>query len=745
MRTTFLLFLYIQLATAFSHADSPARPNILYFYVDDMGWGSLGPNAQTARKAAGLPYVKTPHLDELAAKGVNFTRAYGCTVCSPARSSQQTGFHQGHTFADRNDPDNARKAIRTDDITMGGILSKAGYATGYWGKWGYGGSKDMANPTIDNVQTLPTSHGYQHVVAELHHVRAHTFFQPTLWSAPAPSNAKGGLELIPNSMATFRGKAQYPNEPALQNHSDYPETAYCDDVYCFAALDFVRANAAKYNNDGTPFFGLLAVQVPHAPFDEIMELPKWDRGYVDDPEFQKLSDQTRQWAAMVTRVDGHFGNILKALEDPNGDGDNSDSVANNTLVIFQSDNGGPGGPSNKELDTNGGLRGNKGTIYEGGIRVPTLMRWPAKITANSKLKIGSSFDEVIDISDLLPTFCELAGAETPVGLDGVSFAPLLTGEGEKKPRDFLIHEAGGSASIIRGEHKLVKSKKGLELYDLEADHSESKNIAMAHPELVAELQKILLEERVGEPKGFANTYHSWIGEDGESLSKAANWSDYLYENEGETYLEDSGAPRLSWIARIENTKSERPATAIVDKDISFLGLQIRGGKGDQKVQVNQGVTLLARNELRLSKGANLQLDNSTISSLRWIEVGKGASIRGRGKVEGSLHNSGKVDLAAKRGEPIPELLVHGNYVEQLGSRLRIKNSEAPVLKVLGTAKLAGTLELAETPTESMGTILTADQVEGRFANVLVTAPDGTPFRIFYNRNAVRIARMPSDS
>ena len=146
MRTTFLLFLCIQLATAFSYADSPARPNILYFYVDDMGWGSLGPNAQAARKAAGLPHVKTPHLDELAAKGVNFTRAYGCTVCSPARSSQQTGFHQGHTFADRNDPDNARKAIRTDDITMGDVLSKAGYATGYWGKWGYGGSKDMQTP-----------------------------------------------------------------------------------------------------------------------------------------------------------------------------------------------------------------------------------------------------------------------------------------------------------------------------------------------------------------------------------------------------------------------------------------------------------------------------------------------------------------------------------------------------------------------------------------------------------------------
>ncbi|MBT3570574.1 MAG: sulfatase-like hydrolase/transferase, partial [Opitutae bacterium] len=103
------------------------RPNILYLYVDDMGWGSIGPNGQAERKALGKPYVLTPNLDRLAAAGVNFRRGYGCTVCSPARSSQQTGFHQGYTFADRNDPDNAKKAIRTEDLTMGDVLSKAGY------------------------------------------------------------------------------------------------------------------------------------------------------------------------------------------------------------------------------------------------------------------------------------------------------------------------------------------------------------------------------------------------------------------------------------------------------------------------------------------------------------------------------------------------------------------------------------------------------------------------------------------
>ncbi len=152
----FILFMF-----ALSLLGAKNRPNILYLYVDDLGWGSIGPNGQYERKEKGLPYVLTPNLDKLAEEGINFTRGYGCTVCSPARSSQQTGFHQGYTFADRNDPDNAKKAIRADDITMGDALSRAGYATGYWGKWGYGGSKDMENPTIDNLQTLPTSHGYK--------------------------------------------------------------------------------------------------------------------------------------------------------------------------------------------------------------------------------------------------------------------------------------------------------------------------------------------------------------------------------------------------------------------------------------------------------------------------------------------------------------------------------------------------------------------------------------------------------
>ena len=742
MKRSFFLIFPLLISTLF-FAESAPRPNILYLYVDDMGWGSLGPNGQFERKKKGLPRVLTPNLDRLAARSVNFTRAYGCTVCSPARSSQQTGFHQGHTFkGDRNDPNNAKKAMRADDVLMGDVLSQAGYTTGYWGKWGYGGSKDQENPTIDNVQTLPTSHGYQFVLAELHHVRAHTFFQPTLWSAPSK---KGGLELVPNSMAKYIGKKEYPNEPSLHNHPDYPKVAYCDDAYCFAALDFVRAGAKEYRATGKPFFGLLAVQVPHAPFDEIEELPHWERGYKDQPKFAKLAAQTRQWAAMVTRIDGHFGNLFQALEDPDGDGDTSDLIAENTLIIFQSDNGGPGGPSNRELDTNGGLRGTKGSIYEGGIRVPTMMSWPAKISKASQLKAGTSTDRVIDVSDLLPTFCELAGVDTPTGLDGVSLAPTLTGVGEQRMREFLIHEAGKGQSIIRGKYKLIRTKKQLELYDLEADRSESNDIAKGNEKLVEELEALLLGERVDEPRGFANTYHHWTGSNGSKTSDPKNWSDYVYSNAGITYLEDKGAPRISWTATFENEGSEA-VMAKGDVDLEFLSLEVRGEKAPAELALEKGVNLVGRNEIRLAKGAILRLNGGTVSSLRWIDVKPGAQLRGTGKVEGTLYNSGEVSLVSAVGNGGPILAVLGSYRESPGSNLSVvvpQLGKTPTLVVSGEAKLRGNLAIAiETEANlkpgAVFPVIKADQIEGRFSNPgnRIILPGGKIFGIEYSENMV---------
>ncbi len=729
-------------------ADQPARPNILYLYVDDMGWGSIGPNGQLARQAKGLPYVRTPNLDLLARQGLNFTRGYGCHVCSPARSSQQSGFHQGHTYADRNDPNNAKKAMRADDILMGDALSAAGYVTGYWGKWGYGGSKDPVRPVIENIQTLPTSHGYKYVLAELHHVRAHTFFQPTLWSAPAASQAVGGLELIPNSLARYRDNETYPSTPALQSHSDYPEVAYCDDAYAFAALDFVREQGQNYNRSGQPFFGLLAVQIPHAPFGEIATLPEWDRAYATDPHFSSLSDQTRQWAAMVTRIDAHFGNILAALDDPNNDGDSSDSIVEDTLVVFQSDNGGPAGKNNSELDANGGLRGNKGKIQEGGIRVPLVMRWPAKITADSKLRAGTDCEKIVDVTDLLPTFCELAGVPAPVGIDGVSIAPTLLGRGHQRYRDFIVHEASNGQSIIRGKYKLVRSKSTpLKLYDLDADHSESDNIASQHPGLVKELEALLLGERVAEPKGFANTYHHWIGEDSAATSDPENWSNYEYANAGITYMSDDGSPRLSWIGRIKNSGNQ-PHAAHADMDLEFLGLEIAGnvtGKAEQALILGPKVSLLARNEIRLAPYSKLTLDGGSISSLRWLDIHPNSTLNGQGTIQAVLYNQGSVILT---GREQTTLRLDGDYHQSDDGELAVTLAgDVTAFHVEGVARLGGTLsiEIADGFEPAQGTsctVLSAEEVVGSFANAQdeVVSSEGTRFSIRYLPTAVTLIK-----
>ncbi len=724
----------------------PARPNILYLYVDDMGWGSIGPNGQSARRAKSLPYVRTPNLDRLAKQGVNFTRGYGCHVCSPARSSQQSGFHQGHTFADRNDPDNAKKAMRSDDVLIGDALSAVGYVTGYWGKWGYGASKARVDPVIQNVQTLPTSHGYKYVLAELHHVRAHTFFQPTLWSAPALPGANGGLELIPNSMARYQNNEAYPDTPALQDHADYPTTAYCDDAYAFAALDFVRNQGQNYNRTGQPFFGLLAAQIPHAPFGEISTLPDWDKEYTEDAQFASLSGQTQRWAAMVTRIDAHFGNILAALEDPNNDGDKADSIAEDTLVVFQSDNGGPKGRNNVELDANGGLRGNKGKIQEGGIRVPLVMRWPSKITADSALKAGSDCDMVVDVTDLLPTFCDLAGAPVPLGIDGVSIAPTLVGSGHQRRRDFIIHEAGNGQSIIRGKYKLIRSKNtSLELYDLDADRAEANDIAADRPKLVRFLESLLLGERVAEPRGFANTYHRWTGKDGASTSDAHNWSDYRYTNAGITYMSDDGAPQLSWIARIEN-EGDTSGTARADSDLEFLGLEIRGNaskKVGQSLVLGPDINLVGRNEIRVAPHGTLAVNGGVVTSLRWIDVHPGAALEGYGSINGITYNNGSVTVA---GGDQPRMTFSGDYhqSEDAGLSITIAGKE-PAVRVAGAANLGGVLEvaIAEGFRLTLGgsyTVLTAERITGAFANPRgeVVSSDGSRFTIFYSRSAVTL-------
>jgi hypothetical protein len=524
-------------------------------------------------------------------------------------------------------------------------------------------------------------------------------------------------------MAKYRNQKSYSNYPASQNHPNYPKTAYCDDVYAFACLDFVRDQAKEYNRSGKPFFGLFAAQIPHGPFAEVEKLPMWDQDYQDKPFFSELSPQSRQWCAMVTRIDAHFGNILNALEDPNEDGDKSDSVVQNTLVVFQSDNGGPGGKNREELNANGGLLGSKGSIYEGGIRVPTIMRWPKKITQKSKLKKGTSTDLVMDCSDLLPTFCELAGAPIPLGVSGVSLAPTLTGSGEQKVRDFLIHETNGQASIISGRYKFIrpkqipddsgKKKRPLKvkdgknpnlfhLYDLQADLGESTNLATKNPKLVEQLNHLITAERVDEPAGFANTYHHWKGRSPNgALDSASNWTEYIYENAGETYMHESGPPKSHWCARISQNHS-----ALAGKNARFLALEVAGS-----LTVEKGVKVAAHNELRVSDGGQVVLNGGLLESARWVDIQAGGSLEGHGLIRAELFTKGNLSLSGKK-----PLVIDGN------------------------AYLSGELKLSSFPSPKMDkslTVIKANLISGGFKNNEVLI-GGKLFSIFYTPTSVTV-------
>jgi hypothetical protein len=392
------------------------------------------------------------------------------------------------------------------------------------------------------------------------------------------------------------------------------------------------------------------------------------------------------------------------------------------LVVFQSDNGGPRGSNREQLDANGGLLGSKGSIYEGGIRVPTIMRWPNKITQESKLKVGSNTDLVMDCSDLLPTFCELAGAPIPIGLSGVSLAPTLTGEGEQRMREFLIHEAGGQASIVRGRYKLIrlranaksgaKNKKRpkkpgvakdsgkVQLYDLKADPAEKNNIASKHPQLVKELNALLTGERVDEAVGFANTYHFWQGAKGGSIATPSNWSDYIYLNSGITYMQESGSPKASWCAKIAQ------GSALADKDAAFLGLEISG-----KLTVKPGVKVQARNELRVAEMGQLILEGGSVDSLRWVDVQVGGTLTGHGAVNASLYAHGTLALSVDKP-----------------------------LVVEGAARLSGKLSLSGVGKVKSGqtfTVLNAKSISGRFDNDKVSLA-GPTYSIGYTATSVTV-------
>lgn len=487
-----LWFIAAFTALSFSQALSARLPNIVFIIADDLGYGDLG--------CYGQEKIRTPYVDRLAAEGMKFTSHYsGNAVCAPSRCVLMTGKNPGNTFI-RNNRGMARGPvigrgeiegqfpIPDEEVTIAEVLKEAGYVTGGFGKWGLGGpgsTGDSLNQGFDrwfgyNCQSV-----------------AHNFYPTYLWD-----NDKV-IELDNHAFSahdTFR-EDEDPNDPA--SYKRFEGNEYSADLISEQALEFIR------DNKDDPFFLYWPTTVPHValqvPDDSLEEyLGEWSdppykggKGYI--PHYKPRA----AYAAMITRMDRDIGRAMDLIEELGLDED--------TLFIFTSDNGptqgtheGLAGTDCLFFNSNGGLRDGKGSLYEGGIRVPLVVRWKGKVPA------GSESDFITGFEDWLPTLAEIVGEEAgrvPSEVDGISFAPTLMGKTQAE-RPYLYREFPayqGQQSIRVGDWKAIRQKlmpRGnvepvmkTELYNLKNDLAETRDVAALHPEILTRLESLMKSSR----------------------------------------------------------------------------------------------------------------------------------------------------------------------------------------------------------------------------------------------------------
>ena len=425
------------------------RPNIIFILADDLGYGDLG--------VYGQKKIKTPNLDKLAAEGMRFTQFYaGSTVCAPSRCALMTGLHTGHGTI----RGNAKLPLRANDTTLAEYLKEQGYWTALLGKWGLGN---------EGTSGAPDRRGFDDVVAYLDQTHAHDYYTTRLWRR--------------DSRAGYNDWQVFP-----ENYAGKKEL-YTHDLFTKGALNFIRINKPDAFNKFRPYFLYLAYTIPHANNEEGARSGNGMQVPSDEPYSGESWPQTeKNKAAMITRLDRDVGALLEALK--------AGGQADNTVIFFTSDNGPhrEGGVNPKFFESSGPLRGIKRDLYEGGIRVPLIVRWPERITP------GKVSDLPCALWDVLPTALEISGARPPKGIDGISFLPTLLGQNQTNRHEFLyweFHERGSKQAVRMGDWKALRlePKAPLELYNLKADIGETNNVASNHPEIVRKIEEYLKTAR----------------------------------------------------------------------------------------------------------------------------------------------------------------------------------------------------------------------------------------------------------
>jgi arylsulfatase A len=478
IRSLFSIFVVL-LSSTLARAE---KPNVIFILADDLGYRELG--------CYGQEKIKTPRIDQLAREGMRFTRAYsGNAVCGPSRCVLMTGKHPGNATVrdNRSMEPEGQYPLFAADVTIAELLKGQGYTCGSFGKWGLGNVWSDGNP---NRQGFDRFFGYN---CQAH---AHSYYPETLWSDGEKVPLKNN-PVIPGHAAFAPGSD--PADP--KSYEIFKGTDYAPDRINEQALAFLRENRGK------PFFLYypsilphVALQVPDKDLEPYLA-EKWNdppftrnegRGYT--PHFTPRA----AYAAMITQLDTYVGKVLDLVEEL--------GLTENTIVVFASDNGTTHLKEEVDYDffaSVGELRGLKGELYEGGIRVPQIVKWPGKIEA------GSVTEEVTGFEDWMPTLLELVGSNggTPQNIDGRSFASTLLGKSQE-PREFLYREFpsyGGQQAVWLGKQwkgirtNLMKKKGSpslaVQLYDLEADPSESKDVAAEHPEIVSRIESLMKTER----------------------------------------------------------------------------------------------------------------------------------------------------------------------------------------------------------------------------------------------------------
>lgn len=423
----------------------PDKPNIIYIMMDEWGyfeWSGMG-----------HPILKTPNIDKMASEGIHFTQFLaGGNVCAPTRSALMTGQHTGHTSVRSN---GGGMALCADDITIANILKDAAYATGGFGKWGLGDAGSSG---------VPENHGFDTFFGYYHQVHAHTYYP---------------RYLIKNSKKI----------PLEGNTGDYLSgKTFSHNLIHAEGLEFIRRNKDQ------PFFAYLPWTPPHGYWAMPEDDPAWQK-YKDeqwDANMQKGKYDAQMYAAMVEMVDRQIGEIIELLKELD--------IDNNTIIFVCGDNGGqpyfmnknhPHGFLAPNLDPKSGkrFRGGKGNFYEGGLRIPFIVRWPGKI------KEGEVSDHLGYFPDIMPTLAELAGVEPPKNTDGISIVPSLLGEkyaGRKQEQhEYLYWEDPKSCAVRMSNWKAIRPNKeaSFELYDLNNDLEELHDVADHYPEILEKMIK----------------------------------------------------------------------------------------------------------------------------------------------------------------------------------------------------------------------------------------------------------------